>query len=462
MNIINKLDSSPVVRHGDISATRKRRILVLAIALGILLLVSLTFFYRRPATEANGGPASAEHARDAASPVQVPVAMAVTQHVAAFVQATGSLTGTETSDVASQASGQVVATPVNVGAFVAQGSVLARLDEREAQLRLQRAQAAEQQATASLAQARARVGAGANGKFDPANTPEVQAARHAYERAEAQARLAETNAQRYASLFEAGDVARTLYDQYRTQAETARAEANVAKEQLESTINVSRSSDIGLEATAAALNAIRAESALAQKAVGDSVIRAPFSGYVSERPVAVGEYVTPSTKIATVIKMNPIKVNLRLPESEAGHIRTGLGVTVTVAAYPDQFTGKVTAMNPAIDPSSRALLVEAEIENSRNLLRPGMFVTAHILLPENKEGVFVPRTAVQTDSSTDSSTVFVIEGETARVRVVALGPAAAGSENAGLVQILSGVTAGETVATGNLQELFDGARVARK
>jgi RND family efflux transporter MFP subunit len=161
--------------------------------------------------------------------------------------------------------------------------------------------------------------------------------------------------------------------------------------------------------------------------------------------------------------MNPIKVNLRLPESEAGHIGTGLGVTVTVAAYPDQFTGKVTAMNPAIDPSSRALLVEAEIENSRNLLRPGMFVTAHILLPENKEGVFVPRTAVQTDSSTDSSTVFVIEGETARVRVVALGgPAAAGSENAGLVQILSGVSAGETVATGNLQELFDGARVTRK
>jgi RND family efflux transporter MFP subunit len=351
---------------------------------------------------------------------------------------------------------------VNVGAFVSQGSVLARLDEREAQLRLQRAQAAEQQATASLAQARARVGAGPNGKFDPSNTPEVQAARHAYERAEAQARLAETNAQRYASLFETGDIARTLYDQYRTQAETARAEANAAKEQLESTINVSRSSDIGIEATAAALNAARAESALAQKAVSDSVIRAPFSGYVSERPVAVGEYVTPSTKIATVIKMNPIKVILRLPESEAGHIRTGLGVTVTVAAYPDEFTGKVTAMNPAIDPSSRALLVEAEIENSRNLLRPGMFVTAHILLPDNNNGVFVPRTAVLTDSSTDSSTIFVIEGETARVRVVALGPAAAGSENAGLVQIVSGVSAGETVATGNLQELFDGARVVRK
>jgi len=75
----------------------------------------------------------------------------------------------------------------------------------------------------------------------------------------------------------------------------------------------------------------------------------------------------------------------------------------------------------------------------------------------------VPRTAVQTDSATDSSTIFVIEGETARVRVVALGgPSASGSNNAGLVQILSGVSAGETVATGNLQELFDGARVTRK
>jgi multidrug efflux pump subunit AcrA (membrane-fusion protein) len=435
-----------------------RKIVLFSLGGGVVLLLLFAFLSRSSTDAAKESPAS-EHSRaDAASPVEVPSAPAVSQRVKAFVQATGSLVAIETSDVASQASGQIIATPVNVGAFVSQGEVIARLDEREAQLRLQRAQASEQQASAALAQAKARLGVGANGQFDPTKTPEVQAARHAYERAESQARLAETNAQRYARLFETGDVARTVYDQYRTQAETARAEADTAKEQLESTLNASRSSDIGTEATAAALSAARAESALAQKTLSDSVIKAPFSGYVSERPVAVGEYVTSSTKIATIVKVNPIKVSLRLPESEAGRIHTGLNVTLNVAAYPDQqFSGKVTAMNPAIDPSSRALTVEAEVRNDRNLLRPGMFVTAHILMPDNMDGVFVPRAAVQTDSATDSSMVFVIETNTARVRVVALGP-----ESDGLVQILSGVSAGEVVATGNLQELFDGARVIRK
>lgn len=91
----------------------------------------------------------------------------------------------------------------------------------------------------------------------------------------------------------------------------------------------------------------------------------------------MGEYVTPSAKIATIVKTNPLKVNLQLPEAEAARVRVGLPVTLSVAAFPNrEFAGQVTALNPAVDQTSRALTVEAQVDNAANQLHPGMFVTA--------------------------------------------------------------------------------------
>ncbi|MFL6546663.1 MAG: biotin/lipoyl-binding protein, partial [Candidatus Udaeobacter sp.] len=161
------------------------------------------------------------------------VATAVTKEVPSFIQATGSFAANEISDVAPQTSGQVVSTPVNIGAFVKQGSVIARLNERDARLRLQQAQAGLQQANAEVRQAEARLGLGPNGRFDASAIPEVRSAGAAYEAAASQARLAEANARRYSQLVETGDVARSVYDQFRTQAESAIAQANNARQQLE-------------------------------------------------------------------------------------------------------------------------------------------------------------------------------------------------------------------------------------
>lgn len=425
---------------------------------GLLLLAALVLGLYFGADRAQPPAPADTSAPRAAAPVTVTGTPAVSKPVTDFLLASGSLAAEESSDVAALISGQVVVTPVDVGAFVPTGAVLARLDDREARLRWQRAQAAEQQAAAALRQAQTRLGAGPGESFDPNAVPEVQAARRAAEAAEAQARLAEANAQRYANLVETGDVARSVYEQYRTQAATARAEANAARQQLEVARNTARSSNVGLSAAAAALSAARAETALAQKAVNDTIVTAPLSGYVSDRPVAVGEYVTPSSKIATVVKTNPIKAILQLPEAAAARARRGLPVTVSVAAYPEQqFSGTVTAINPALDPTARALSVEAQLANPANLLQPGMFVTAQIVQPGGASGVFVPLEAVQTDPATNTSTVYVLEGETARVRVVQLG-----QPQDGLVQLVSGVAVNEIVATSKLAELFDGAPVRRQ
>jgi multidrug efflux pump subunit AcrA (membrane-fusion protein) len=398
--------------------------------------------------------AGAAEAADAPA-IAVTTVRVETREVPSFIQATGSLVANESSDVAPQTSGQVVSTPINIGAFVRQGAVIARLNDRDARLRLRQSQAAVQQALAGVRQAEARLGLGPNGRFDASIVPEVRSAAAAYDAALAQQRLAEANAKRYAELVETGDVARSVYDQYRTQADTARAQAANARQQLEIAINQARQNNQAIQTAQAQVASAQAQVAISQKAVEDTLVRAPYSGYVSERPIAVGEYVTPASVIATILLTNPLKLELQVPEMQAPNLRPGMPVSLTVDAYRDrQFGGTVTAINPAIDPASRSIRVEASIQNPDNALRSGMFVTARITLTGGSQIIFVPRAAVVNDQNTNSYRVFVVQETTAHLRVVQIG-----DEENGMVQILSGVQAGEEVATSNLQQLYEGAKV---
>ena len=198
-------------------------------------------------TRGESGAAQASEVR----PVAVTTARAESREVPSNIEVTGSLTADESSDVASQVSGQVIATPVGVGAFVRQGATIARLSDRDARLRLRQAQAAEQQATAAVRQAEARLGLGPNGRFDASTIPEVRSAAAAHDVALAQLRLAEANVRRYADLVETGDVARSVYDQYRTQADTARAQTNNARQQLETAINQARQNNQAIQSAQA-------------------------------------------------------------------------------------------------------------------------------------------------------------------------------------------------------------------
>jgi multidrug efflux pump subunit AcrA (membrane-fusion protein) len=390
-----------------------------------------------------------------AAPVVVTTAQAQAREVPSYFQATGSLIAQETSDVAPQTSGQVIATPVGPGAFVRQGDVVARLNARDAQLRLQQAQAAVQQQIAQVRQAEARLGLRPGGGFTASAIPEVRAAASALEQAQAQLRLAEANERRYRELVETGDVAQSVYDQYRTQRDTARSAVNSARQQLEAATNTARQSNAAIQSAEAAVESARSQVAIAQKAVADSVVRAPYAGYVSNRPVAAGEYVTPSSVIVTLLRTNPIKLQLQVPEGEVPFVTQGMGVQLQVDAHGDRkFSGQVSAVNPAIDPVSRAATVEVLVENSDNALRAGMFATARIVRKGGGRAVFVPRSAVLSDQNTQSYRVFVIQDGTAKLRVVQIG-----DEEGDWIRIQSGVNPDEVLATSNLQQLFEGARV---
>jgi multidrug efflux pump subunit AcrA (membrane-fusion protein) len=387
--------------------------------------------------------------------ITVTQAKAESRQVPSFVQTTGSLVAEETSDVAPKVAGKVTNTMVNVGDFIQQGAVLAKLDENEARLRVREAEAGVVQAQSAVGQAQARLGLGAGGSFQASAIPEVRAANANYEQAIAELRQAEANEKRYRELTETGDVSVQNYENYRTLRDTARARVNNAKQQLEAAGNAARQNNEAIKAAQAGVEAARTQVATAQQAVADTVIRAPFSGFVSNRAVAVGEFVTTGTPIITLLRTNPLKLQMQVAEAEVPGITYGMGVSLEVEAFKDRkFAGTVTAVNPAIDPTSRAATIEASIENSGNLLRPGMFATARIAKQGGSTGVFIPRSAVLNDETTQSYRVFDIQEGIAKLRVVQIG-----TEENDTIQILNGVNADEMVATSNLPQLYEGAKL---
>lgn len=390
------------------------------------------------------------------APVNVSIGRSEARDVPAFIQTTGSLAADETSNVASPVSGQVISTPVNVGDFVSRGTVIARLDDRNARLELQQRQAAVRQAEAAVRQAEARLGLGGGGNFQASNIPEVRAANANYQQLLAEQKLAEVNEERYRDLVKTGDVAMILYDQYRTARDTARARTNSAKQQLDAAVNLARQNNQAIKTAQAAVDSARTQVSVAQKAIDDTVIRAPLSGFISERPIAVGENVSASSVIATILRSNPIKALLRIDEGEVPNVKIGSGVSIQVRAFQDRrFAGTVTAVNPSLDEASRSATIEAMIQNDGNLLRSGMFATGQIVRGgSGNTGVFVPKAAVYADNTTNSYRVFVIQEGLAKLRVVQLG-----MEENDQIQILSGVNPDEQLATSNLDKLYEGAKV---
>lgn len=405
--------------------------------------------------------------------IETQTVLAVAREVPKFIQATGSFSADETTEVAPEVAGRVEAVLVSEGSFVETGTVIIRLSERDAQLRLQQARSAESQAVAQVRQAEAQVrqsqaqlGLDRGGNFSAVNIPAVREARAALRSAESDLKLAQTNERRYSNLLKTGDTSRLVYDQRLNELEKAQAAVGEVRERLQNAENAARGGNQAIEAARAnlenlraALESSRSATAIAEKTMRDATIRAPFAGLISARPAAVGEYVSPTASVATIVRVNPLKLRLNIPEAEAGNVIVGMSVSASVAAYPDRnFAGRISAINPTLDQAARTLQVEAIFENLNNLLRPGMFATARVLLPGGETGVFVLRSALVSDKNTESVGVYVIDADgTARLRVVQLEESQ--SIEGEQMRILSGIAAEERVAVTNTNQLFDGARV---
>lgn len=199
--------------------------------------------------------------------------------------------------------------------------------------------------------------------------------------------------------------------------------------------------------------AASARAALAAQNVGDGKIRAPFSGIIAERFVEVGQFVRQDSKVATIFSVDPIRLELAIPEAEVSKVSEGAEVSFAVAAYPDQeFTGKVKFVSGVVRRNTRDLVVEALVDNAERRLMPGMFADARLRvgserLPSVPRAALVPRGG--------QFHVFVVTEGRLEERVVALGPAV--GERA---SIQRGVKEGEQVVVSDPNVLGNGQKVA--
>jgi membrane fusion protein, multidrug efflux system len=203
-----------------------------------------------------------------------------------------------------------------------------------------------------------------------------------------------------------------------------------------------------------------------QKATLDfKFIRAPFSGRIGIVQVDIGQYIAPGTSLVSLQQIDPIYVDFYLPQQALATLKTGVTVIARTDTFPGRnFTGKVTAIDSAVDTSTRNIKVRATFDNAEKLLLPGMFATVEIDLGDPLQLVTLPASAISYNSYGDI--VFIIEkqpdpanqGQTKLVAKQAF--VTTGQARGGQVAILKGVKAGDIVVTSGQVKLRNGSPVA--
>ena len=349
------------------------------------------------------------------------------------------MAGDEQTDVAPQTAGKVVEVGVDIGSAVRRGQMIVRLDDSELKLHVTQSQAQVEQAKAAVRQAEEKIGLRSGQAFDPSRVAEVAAAKVNLD-------LAEKNLKRAEKLIESGDVSRSFYDQQR-------AQRDQLKEQYDVAIAQARQNFAGVDVARTNVANAEAALALARKSLSYAFIPAPIDGFVSERTADLGEYVSPTQKVATIVRINPLRVRIDIPEQAISEVKVGQSVSATTSAWPDKsFSGHIARIAPNVTANSRTLTVEAEIENGSGALKPGQFATVRILQPRPVAAVLVPSRAVVSDAGVNR--IYVIKNGHAEQRLVQLG-----QTEGDLVQVKTGVAADEKVATSNLEQLGDGVPV---
>jgi multidrug efflux pump subunit AcrA (membrane-fusion protein) len=416
-------------------STGQIKLILVVVAIAGLSLFAVSCRGSRASVKSEAAPASSPLA------VDVTTAAAITRELPRFFEATGSLVGDQQTDVAPSIAGKVVAVGVDLGSYVKRGQMIARLDDVDSKLRVEQAQAQLEQSKAALRQAEEKVGLRSGQVFDPNKLPEVANARLALD-------LAEKNLRRSEKLIESGDVSRSFYDQQKAQRDQLR-------EQYESALSLARQNHAAVMTARANVANAESQVGLARRSLTYALVYSPIDGFVAERNADLGEYVSPTTKVATIVRVNPMRIRIDIPEQAIPAVNVGQAVSVTTSAWPDKnFSGRIARISPNVSPSSRTLSVEAEIENSSGALKPGQFASVRILQQRSAPAVLIPSRAVQTESGV--SRVFVIKDGQAQQRVVQLG-----QTESDLIEIKSGVAEGESVATSNLDQLSDGMAIKR-
>lgn len=192
---------------------------------------------------------------------------------------------------------------------------------------------------------------------------------------------------------------------------------------------------------------------LQRKKLRDTNVRAPFAGSVKERQVTVGQYLRANTPLLTLVKIDPIRLRIEIPERMAPWLKVGQMAKVTIEAFKDrEFQGKIWRISPTVDQSKRTFIVEALINNASGELKPGSYAKARVATDHIESINLIPTRAVSYVFG--SNKAFVVQGDTIEARDLKLGDRF-GEE----VEVMDGVKEGETIAVTQVSRLDTGTKV---
>jgi RND family efflux transporter MFP subunit len=344
------------------------------------------------------------------------------------VDLSGTLLSPDQAKVSSEVGGIVIEVRIQLGTEVKAGDVLVRLAPRELQLALDRSESALRQVEAQLGITRSQ-------NREPPPDEQIASVRQAIANRD-DARAAFARAQQLNS--------RGLLSQ--VDRDTADTRLKVTEANYQAAIDTARSLKASLQDRRAAFE-------LAQKKLSDAVVRAPVAGSVAERLVQTGEYIRENTAVATIVQMQPLKLKTAIQEKNASLIKVGQSVEFTVEAFPGRaFVGRIAYVSPSVDQATRTFAVEALVDNGDRQLKPGFFAKGVVMTRVDDEVMAVSEDTISTLAGV--STVYVIDGGKARQQQVVVG-----ARQNKLVEITSGLTGNETLATTNLSQLATGVSV---
>lgn len=374
-----------------------------------------------------GGGKQAE-APKKSGPVEVRATEVRTRTLTRTVESVGTLFPYDEAIISAEVPGPVVEVKADLGDAVKQGDVLVRISDEE-----QRYLVAQQEAQLRQSLERLGLSKETDRVKDIRETPDVR-------RARADLQEAEVRYKRTRDLVDQGIGARADLDSSQTRFQAMQAA-------YDATLNQTRNLIQEVERFKAGLD-------LQRKRLRDTSVRAPFDALVKERQVTAGQFVQANNPLFTLVKINPIRLRIEVPERMAPWVKNGQVAEVVVEAFEGRtFQGKVWRISPTVDQSKRTFVVEALIDNSRGELKPGSYARAKIATDKTDEVRLIPARALNYVLGTNKAYVIKPD-QTIEVRDVTVGDRFPEE-----VEVVAGLEDGDRVAIGALNRLDSGTPV---
>lgn len=362
------------------------------------------------------------------APVQT--AVVSTKTLPLFYETVGNLEANRQVELRPEAAGTVQKIHFTEGQHVTSGELLAQLDDERQAAEILESEWDTEEMKASLSSLEA----------------DYKARQEVVKQAQAEWDLAASEYSRYQKLLEGDFVTRQDLEQRFARLKVVQAGHSAAVKHQEGSFS-------RLEQAKAAIEASIARHRRSRSGYADTFIRAPFSGQVSAKRVEMGDYITPSQSIVTLVQSDPIKVAFEVPEKYLNELKNGLAIELTAENQPDKVLhGKLVFVDPVVSPKTRMVAVKARIDNPDQHLRPGQYANVRLLLGRKENALMVPEQSIIPQG--ERYFLYTVDKGKAHLRFITVG-----ARIPGWVEVVAGVKPGERVIVAGIQKVQDGEPV---